>query len=106
MFSDIGLESFNNIASPYQLQSWQFYRNLQLRKYLNEKVQLKSLKDLHHLIGYMAEKCHTVNTQSLTGQIYKILQGCGVENVNNIKENDSQKVQKDHKNTAAQLHPL
>lgn len=86
MFSDIGVETFENIARAYQLQNNQFYRYLQLRNYLNEKAHLKSLTDLHILIQYMAKKCQSENTKHLTGQIYNILQECGAEKLDHIKE--------------------
>ena len=85
MLSDTGVDSFENIARAYQLQNNQFYRYLQLRNYLNEKVQLKSSQDLHLLIQYMARKCQSEKTQRATGQIYNILQEYRAENLDHIK---------------------
>ena len=84
MFGDTRIEFFDKIARAYPLPSNHYYQYLQLRNYLNEKVQLKIFEDRHPLMGYMAKKCQDGNTKSLTGQMYHILQGN--EDLNSIKE--------------------
>lgn len=94
MFGDTGIDSFESIGRKYGLKNNQFYRYLQLRNYLNEKAHLKSLKDLHPLIQYMAKKCQSEITENVTGQIYKTIQEYESIDLYNIKDRWEQEMNK------------
>lgn len=75
MYNEGGMVSFENLAKRYSLPSNNFYRYLQVRSYLREKVHIKTLGDLQPLLRYILKTYQSHNFNNTTGQIYQILQG-------------------------------
>lgn len=86
MYKEGGVDSFENIANKYGLPSNHFYRYLQVRSYLREKLQISTLGDLHPLLRYMVKTHQSHNLKNTTKQIYQILRESKKENLYYIKD--------------------
>ena len=85
MYNKEGFDSFENIAQQYGLSNNHFYRYLQVRNYLKEKVQIRTLEDLHPLLRYMIKTNQSHELKSAVRQTNQILQGIKPDNLGNIK---------------------
>ena len=80
------MDTFENIANRYSLNKNHFYRYLQVRNYLKEKVQITSFGELHPLLRHMIKANQNQNLKNMTGQMYQVLQDNRAEDINNIKD--------------------
>ena len=86
MYEDEGVVSFEYIVEKYSIPRDHFFRYLQVRSYLKDKLKIRTLGNLHPILRYVIKSHQRHDYKNSIGQLYQIFQETFAENVDNIKE--------------------